>query len=416
MNDKRQVQRSTAKYVVGMDAHTRKIAISVWEWSSDPWNPTFVLRKSFDISELAKYYEKFVELNSITILEASINSSNIKRKLFDMGYRAEVARADIIAGKESKRKVCDLMDAENIAKAYMKGDIEAFVWVADEKHEMCRNIAAAFRDARKEMQRNWNRVWCLCCAKGIRLPEETGKKFVKLVRESLAAVNMDNITLERFDMLLKDYEYYLARYERLERMILNEVASNETMINLMQLPGLYFKSAFGIETIVEDIGRFPKASKFSAYAGLAAQFNTSGEEEKRAERKGGSGKPLDPEGRRDLKFWFCEAGQTVLNTCKGSNLARWGTHLILRGKPYNKVVCAVARKESIYAWHILHGDPTPNREGESLFRRKMIRLATDIGKVRLRELGYASRVAFADYHIKRLYGHLPKNESNETNQ
>lgn len=410
MNDKEKDKMPRPKQIVGMDAHSRKIAISIWEWSSDPWNPVFIQQKSFDISELDKRYEELVDLDSLTILEASVNSSVIKRKLYDLGYRAEVVRADLIAGKEVKRKVCDSKDAENLAKAYMKGDVDQFVWVADEKHEQRRSIAAAFRDAKKEMQRNWNRIWSLCCSRGIRLPEETGKKFVTLVRTSLAGADLDPVLQERFDMLLQDYEYYMARYEKLDRMILDEVAQDETMIGLMQLPGLYYKSAYGIETVVEDINRFPKASKLSAYAGLAAQQNTSGEEEKRAERKGGSGKPLDPEGRRDLKYWFCEAGQTVLNTCKGSELAKWGVRLIFRGKPRNKVVCAVARKESVYAWHILHGEPTPNREGEPLFRRKMFRLAGDIGKKRLRELGFTSKASFAEYHAQRLYGHLPEKD------
>ena len=69
-----------------------------------------------------------------------------------------------------------------------------------------------------------------------------------------------------------------------------------------------------------------------------------GEEEERAKKKGGTGKPLDTEGRRDLKYYFCEAGQTVLNKCCASRLGKWGTHLIFSGKERNKVVCAVGRR------------------------------------------------------------------------
>ena len=412
MNEKMQQAPSVGarirtKQVVGMDAHTRKIAISVWEWSDDPWNPRFVVQKSFDISELERRYEELVDLDSITILEASINSAVIRRKLFERGFRAEVAKSDVIAGKERKRKVCDMKDAENIAKAYMKGDVREFVWVADETHERRRSIAAAHRDAQKEMHRNWNRVWSLCCARRIPLPEETGEEFVETVRARLAEAEIDAVTRARFNMLLEDYEHYMKRYAELDRMILDELPTVEPMIDLMQLPGVYYKSAYVIEAVVEDVRRFPKASKLSAYAGLAAQKDTSGEEEKRAERKGGCGKPLDPEGRRDLKYWFCEAGQSVLNACRGSDLAKWGTHLVFRGKPRNKVVCSIARKETIYAWHILRGDPTPNRDGEALFFRKMIRLASDIGRERIRALGFESRTAFAEYHVNRLYGHLP---------
>lgn len=401
--------RPRPKQIVGMDAHTRKLAISIWEWSDDPWNPTFVGQvKCFSIDQLKEVYEKRVDLDSITIIEASMNSAMIKEMLDEIGFRAEVVRADIIADKERKRKVCDIKDAENLAKAYMKGDVEDFVWTATGKFAKYRAVFCAYRDARKEMQRNWNRVWSLCCACGIRLPEETGRDFLKLVRGTLRGLSLDEITSERFEMGLADYEKYLERSERLDGMILEIVRDEDDMIDLMQLPGFYYMSAFAVKTIVEDARRFSKGSKLSAYSGLAPQVNTSGEEEKRAEKKGGSGKPLDTEGRRDLKYYFCEAGQTVLNTCGKSALGKWGYHLMFKGKERNKVVCGVARKLSVYSWHVMRGDPTPNREGEALFRRKMIRFATDIGKNRLRELGYKSRSEFADRHVQRLYGALPK--------
>ena len=263
----------------------------------------------------------------------------------------------------------------------------------------------------KEMQRNWNRIWSLCCACGIRLPEVTGRGFLRLVRETLKGLSLDEITAERFEMALADYEKYLERSEKLDGMILEVVRSEDDMVDLMQLPGFYYMSAFAAKTIVEDANRFTKGSKLSAYSGLAPQVNTSGEEEIRAERKGGSGKPLDTEGRRDLKYYYCEAAQTVLNTCGKTTLGKWGWHLIFKGKERNKVVCGVARKLTVYSWHIMRGDPTPNREGEALFRRKMIRFATDIGKNRLRELGYKSRSEFADKHVQRLYGALPKGAS-----
>jgi len=126
--------------------------------------------------------------------------------------------------------------------------------------------------------------------------------------------------------------------------------------------------------------------------------------------QGGAFKPTDPEGRRDLKYYLCEAANTVLNTCPKSNLGKWGIHLIFKGKLHGKVVVAVARKEATYAWHIMRGDPTPNRDGEALFYRKMIRFASVLGEKKMRELGYKSRAAFAEYHCNRLYGHLPKPE------
>ena len=138
-------------------------------------------------------------------------------------------------------------------------------------------------------------------------------------------------------------------------------------------------------------------------------INTSGEEEQKAMLKGGSGKPLDSDGRMDLKFFCCEAGQTVLNLCSKSDIGKWGWHMINKGKPKNKVCCAIGRKLITYAWHILRGDPSPNREGEGVFKRKMLRFYSVLGKQRMIELGYPTRADFANAMSARFYGHLPEN-------
>ena len=404
--------RPRPAFVVGMDAHSRKLVVSIWRWS-DPWNPEFVKTTSFDISDIREKYEKLIDLDSITIIEASTNASAVKEMLVAAGYRAEVVRSDTIANRERKRKVCDAKDAESLALAYIKGDVKDFVWTPSEKYAEFRSLLFAFRDAQREAQRNWNRLWSLCSAHAMKLPELKGDEFVAEVRKAMSEKVLDKIALERFEMLIKDYEHYFKRLGKLDGMMLDVVVEEDGMVDLMQLQGAYYKSAFAIVTLVEDAHRFAKGSKLSAYAGLAAQVNTTGEEEERAKARGGSRKPLDEDGRRDLKFWFCESAQTVLNTCASGKLGKWGHSLIFKGKQRNKVVCAVARKQTLYAWHIMRGDPTPNRENEAFFRRKMIRFASDLGPARLKKLGFKTRAEFADHHVQRLYGHLPKTEQDE---
>ena len=73
-----------------MDAHSVKVAISVWEWS-DPWNPVlFKEIKSFEIGAMAATYERHVPLESLTLIEASTNSMRLKQELCELGFRAEV--------------------------------------------------------------------------------------------------------------------------------------------------------------------------------------------------------------------------------------------------------------------------------------------------------------------------------------
>ena len=68
-------------YVVGMDAHSRKLAISIWE-CSDPWEPKFVKRiPNFEVDSMVKTYEHHVSRDSITIVEATTNAFYLKHQL-----------------------------------------------------------------------------------------------------------------------------------------------------------------------------------------------------------------------------------------------------------------------------------------------------------------------------------------------
>ncbi len=88
-------------------------------------------------------------------------------------------------------------------------------------------------------------------------------------------------------------------------------------------------------------------------------------------------------------------------------LGKWGWAMFHRGKPWNKVVCAIGRKLLNYTWHIMRGDPTPNRQGEALFARKMMALHSDVGAKRMRELGFGTRKDFAQLACRDIYGALP---------
>ena len=110
MNAQRQDGTGRPKYAVGVDAHSKKLAISIWE-GSDPWNPTLYREiKSCEIDAMGKTFERHVPLDSIVIIEASTNSRTLRNALVDLGFRAEVVKANTISKKESKRKVCDIQE------------------------------------------------------------------------------------------------------------------------------------------------------------------------------------------------------------------------------------------------------------------------------------------------------------------
>ena len=153
------------RFVVGMDAHARRLAVSVWDWS-DRFNACLHREiKCVDVDAMVRTYERHVDLDSITIIEASTNSAALKRRLNEAGFRAEVVPSDTIADKERKRKVCDIQDARNLALAYIKGDVRDFVWTPSDEYSEYRDIMFTYRDTVKEFTRTSNRMWSICSRK-----------------------------------------------------------------------------------------------------------------------------------------------------------------------------------------------------------------------------------------------------------
>ena len=416
MNAKKQLRRRNIedepRYVIGMDAHSRKLAISIWDWS-DRFNACIHREiKCMDIEAMVKTYERCVDPDSITIIESSTNSATLKKMLNEAGYRAEIVRADIIANKERRRKVCDIVDAKNLALAYIKGDVDEFVWTPSDKYTEYRDIMFAYRDTSKEVTRISNRIWNICSRKGYKLPIRNATSKTATLRKMIAETGIGGFAKEQLEMLLDDYDRLFNRKKEISRKIAEIVLFNPRMLRLMQLHGVNYKGAFALDAAVEDPHRFSTASKLSAYGGFSPIVDSSGEEEEYARRRGGLKKPLDGEGRRDVKFFFTEAGQSVLTSCANSDIGKWGWAMVNRGKPRNKVVCAIGRKLLTYSWHILRGDPTPNRHSEAFFKRKMRSFHQTIGAKRMHELGLGTRDQFANAQAKLIYGSLPETTVN----
>ena len=282
------------------------------------------------------------------------------------------------------------------------------MWTPSDEYSEYRDVMFAYRDTVKELVRTSNRMWSICSRKGCALPVRSASAKVDTLRGTIEGTGIGGFAKEQLEMLLEDYERLLGRKEALARRMAETVLSKPEMLRLMQLQGVNYKGAFAISAAVEDVRRFPTAAKLAAYCGFAPVLDTSGGEEEKARRRGGTGKPLDGEGRDDVKHFFTEAGQSVLTSCAGSRLGKWGWAMVNRGKPRNKVVCAVGHKLVLYAFHIMRGDPTPNRDNEELFKRKMRKLHQEVGAGRMHGLGHGTREQFADAQAKLVYGSLPE--------
>lgn len=395
------------RFVIGMDAHSRKLAVSVWDWTD--WRSPRVAREFRDIGigDMEAVYGRHVSKDSLTVIEATSNAGVLKRRLESIGYAARIVRADTLAGRERRRRIRDIQDARNLALAYMRGGVGDFVMAPEGETAERRELLAAYREAVKETTRLSNRIWALCSEHGLAVPGGHGPAKVAKLRGLAAESGLSPAAKMRFEFAAEDYGRMWGRRAELNRKLAEAVATTQDMRRLLQLPGVAHCGAFALVAAVGDVRRFATPAKLAAYCGFAPIVNTSGEEEERARARGGTGKPLDGEGRRDVRDYFVEAGQTVLMKLPKTALGKWGWSMLNRGKPRNKVVCAIGRKLLTYAWHILRGDPTPNRHDEEFFARKMQTLHMSVGAARMRNLNLGSRREFAKMACNAVYGNLP---------
>jgi hypothetical protein len=115
-----------------------------------------------------------------------------------------------------------------------------------------------------------------------------------------------------------------------------------------------------------------------------------------AENFEGNGE-LHQHGRGALRALLIQASKRLLTT--QNPWQKWGLSVALR-RGTNKAAVAVARKLTVAVWHILQGHWNKILEENSTLLTKLAKLATELGVPTLRELGYASKLAFQEQKLE----------------
>ena len=387
--------------LVGMDAHSEKIALSVTRWRHGS-DPTVLKQITTTLDSLETTYARQVPAGALTVLEASTNAFSIVGRLEAIGQRSEVLASDTLSGRARADRINDRIDAQNLAAAYARGGTRR-VHVPSARHLQWRDIFFGYRNAVKDSVRWSNRIWAFCSGHGLKLPMQSFRRKIASVRHDVLAHGWAPDETFQVETLLLEYEHSLALRERYEQRIVRIVSESPEMTRLMQLLGVRFIVAFALVAFVEDIHRFANPKKLVSYIGLNPTVLTSGTDE--------GPRAISHFGRRDLKTLMVEAAQCVLR--KGdNNMAKWARRKIAAGKNRNVVVCGLARKLVVRAWHILMGHPVPDREGERSFRLKLAKLASAVGREHLATLGYKKPAEYVEAVCARIYpadkpGELP---------
>jgi hypothetical protein len=91
-------------------------------------------------------------------------------------------------------------------------------------------------------------------------------------------------------------------------------------------------------------------------------------------------------------------------------LQRWGLAVALR-RGMNKAAVAAARKLTVAVWHVLQEHWNKAVDENSTLPSKLMKLATELGLPTLKELGYASNVAFREQKLEVLRTHPSDGET-----
>ena len=411
MSDDKQSQSGAAVTLVGMDAHTRVLSLCVAEWrhGSDP-----VIKRSIpsvSLADMETVYERSIPKDSITLIEASGNTRVIVKRLKAKGYRVEVLNSDILTSISERDKVNDRIDSEKLTYAYARGNAHGrSVWIPSEEYAGYRDLIAGYIRSSRDTTRCSNRIWAFCNSHGLPLPKRGRPKKAEKIKALLDGMAFDSNQRILIDGQLEDFDYFCKKRMRDITRIQNLAVRRKDVLRLMQLPGIRLYIAFVIVVYIEDIRRFPTPRQLVSYFGLNPAVNASGEQERRQKRQGKGHDHLSKFGRTDVKHLCAEVGQAMLRR-DDCPIGRWARRKLAEGKEYNKVCMAAARKVITYAWYILSGVPSPNRDMQDFYERKLATSYGEVGRKEMTAIGYPTTASFVEAISAEVYGHLPDKSS-----
>lgn len=202
------------RLLVGMDAHTRKLALCLarWDYGSDPKR-----LKTFPyvvLSDMERFYEANIPVEATTIIEATSNAFVIKERLEKIGRKVEIVKSDVLKSISQDDRITDLIDAQKLTIAYARGASLNLVRHPDRATADQRALFGGERMATKEVTRSSNRIWALCNEYGLTLPKKGRLAKVEEIRLLAKSRELSDWQKFRIEDEIASYEKALERKEK----------------------------------------------------------------------------------------------------------------------------------------------------------------------------------------------------------
>jgi transposase len=378
---------------VGLDIHPDTFAAAILS-GRDPLSARAVhsvTRQPLDA--LCAWAARHTTQDDVLVIEASANTFTVAERLAAIDRQVFILESHR-AGQIGKSYLAnDKVDAAKIARIYLSG-LAIKVWQPDPETRQRRELLSTYQRCVKESTRAQQHLRSFLNEHALRLP-----KGFRLCRpEALPRLLTLKDWSTRQKLLLQEMHGSLIatreRRQRLRRMMALEIEEQPDFLRLYKLAGLNLITTYALVAIIGDIERFATSKKLVSYLGLNPSVEQSGEFE-------GSG-ALHGHGRGSLRALLIQASKRLLTT--HNPLQKWGLSVALR-RGLNKAAVAVARKLTVAVWHVLKGHWNQALEETTTLLTKLAKLATELGVTTLKELGYASKIAFQEQKLGVLRTH-----------
>ena len=378
---------------VGLDIHPDTFAAAILQ-GRDPLHARVghsVTRQPLDA--LAAWAARQTTAADVLILEASANSFSVAERLQAVGRQVYILESHR-AGQIGKSYLAnDKVDAAKIARIYLSG-LGIQVWQPDAETRQRRELLSTYQRCVKESTRAQQHLRSFLNEHALRLPKgfrlcrpEAGSRLLTLKDWS---PRQKILLQEMHGTLLAARE----RRTRLRRLMALEIEETPDFLRLYKLAGLNLITTYALVAIIGDITRFATSRKLVSYLGLNPSVIESGNSQ--------GGGALQSHGRGSLRALLVQASKRLLTTV--NPLQKWGLSVALR-RGVNKAAVAVARELTVAIWHVLQGHWNKTLEETTTLLTKLSKLATDLGLPTLKELGYASKLAFQEQKLEVLRTH-----------
>lgn len=381
-------QKQQVKKVIGLDAHPYLFTAAAlagadalqakMEWCVD----------RVDLRRLEPILKKHTRPGDVVVLEASGNSFAVAERLAKIGLYPVVLESQAVGKVGKAYCATDKIDAIKIARVYLSG-LAHEVWRPDAQAAERREVFFGHRNAVGDSVRERNRIWAFLNQQCVKRPKGLRLAAPSALDNLLALHTWTETQRWLLSEMVEAFQKAEARRKRFRARIAEEVTSDSSILGMVRLMGIREQVAFALSAFIGNVGRFATPKKLVAFFGLNPRVSRSG-------ISGGSG-PLSGYGRSDVRSLLIQSAHSILRHGQGST-HRWAVALKMR-KGANIAIAALARKLVVSIWYLLKGLLVPMNEATPHILVKMHKIASVIGRPRLREMGYSTAHQFVKEKI-----------------